>query len=92
MQVLPGDMLVTAPPLPAPVHELVIMGYKGDDERITWDQNDPAQIEAASATFTELHSAGYMAYKLNASAGGEVLRAFDPSAETIVLQPQMVGG
>jgi hypothetical protein len=94
MQVLPGDMLAVAaapPPIPASAHELIVMSWEADN-RTTWDRNDPVQVEAARARFAELRGGGYMAYKLNASAGGEVLQAFDPDAQTIVFRPQMVGG
>jgi len=71
---------------------LCILDESGDS-RIQWDRNDPAQVAAARARFDELKAKRYLAYKVDASGGqGEVLHAFDPDAERIILHSQMVGG
>lgn len=63
------------------------------DTKVHWDQDNPGEVEAARASFDVLRRKGYAAYKLNSDGTtGEVIRSFDPSAERIVMRPQMAGG
>jgi len=71
---------------------LCVMDESGDT-RIQWDANNTAEVAKAKAKFDELKAKGYMAYKVNKKGTqGEVLQAFDPNAERIILHSQMIGG
>jgi hypothetical protein len=66
---------------------------KSGDTRIEWNRSREIEVDAARRTFDSLREKGYMAYKLTGTgARGEVIREFDPSAEKIVMAPQMAGG
>lgn len=63
------------------------------DTKVHWDKGNPGEVEAARASFDVLQKKGYVAYKLNSDGStGELIRSFDPSAERIVMRPQMAGG
>jgi hypothetical protein len=63
------------------------------DTRMQWDRNDPAEVAKAEACFNELRDKGYLAYKVDSQGDrGEVLTAFDPAAERIILHSAMIGG
>jgi hypothetical protein len=63
------------------------------DTKIHWDKDKEAEVAAARASFDALKAKGYVAFKLSGdgSTGGQ-LDSFDPSAERILMQPQMRGG
>jgi hypothetical protein len=66
---------------------------KDGDTRIQWDRSNPAEVGEAEARFNELKARRYLAYKVNRRGDrGEVLHAFDASAERIIMSPPMVGG
>lgn len=63
------------------------------DSRIQWDPASPEEVAKAQLRFDELKRKGYLAYKVNKRGDrGEVLQAFDPAAERIILHSPMVGG
>lgn len=63
------------------------------DTRIQWNESDADQVAAARKRFNELKAKGYLAYKVNSRGNqGEVIDAFDPSEERVVMVPQMIGG
>jgi hypothetical protein len=71
---------------------LAVMDRTGDT-KVIWDRHNEAEVEAARATFDSLRSKGYLAYTVNKDGTtGEVIRAFDPTAEKIILSPPMAGG
>lgn len=71
---------------------LCILDESGDS-RMQWDRNDPVQVAAARARFDEFRSKRFLAYKVDKSGKqAEVIDRFDPSAEQIIMQPQMIGG
>lgn len=77
---------------------MAVIDESGDD-RIQWDPKDPEQVGKARQRFEDLTKPysqggkGYMAYRVNKRGGeGEVITAFDPNAERIILRPQMIGG
>jgi hypothetical protein len=72
-------------------HELAIMDRSGD-LKLTWNPNNPAEVEACRKNFEEMRRKGYMAYKLIGREKGEVLHSFDPTAKRIVMTPAMQGG
>lgn len=63
------------------------------DSRFMWSKDNPDEINAAKKQFKALKDKGYIAYKVNAAGEkGEVLREFDPTAEKVIMAPQLVGG
>lgn len=72
--------------------ELIVLDHTGDTKTI-WDPDKPEEVEQARETFAKLRKKGYMAYSVDRKGEkGAVLREFDPSAEKMILAPQMVGG
>ncbi len=67
---------------------------KTGDTKLIWDRTKPVEVENAKANFKRLKDAGYAAYSVTGEKGtkGEVLHAFDPEAERIILAPPMKGG
>ncbi len=56
---------------------------------------DTEETAAAKTVFDEKVGQGFMAYTTTVEEGvrkGEVIKDFDPLADTIVLTPPMVGG
>ena len=73
-------------------HGLYVLDGSGDS-RFMWSKDNPDEITAAKKQFKSLKDKGYIAYKVNAAGEkGEVLREFDPTAEKIIMAPQLVGG
>jgi hypothetical protein len=71
---------------------LCVLDESGDT-RMQWDRKNPAEVAKAEARFKELKAKGYLAYKVNKKGDkGEVITAFDPDAERIILHAQMIGG
>lgn len=58
---------------------------------IAWDTRDAASVAVATTTFDETLRDGGLAYKTEGSSS-EVIRTFDPQAETIILSRPMAGG
>lgn len=72
---------------------MFVMTKENGDKRLQWSRKKPDEIDAARTRFDELKRRGYLAYKVNASGGqGEVLDAFDPNEQRIIMTPPMVGG
>lgn len=80
------------PPVMTEPRELIILDATGDT-KIIWDPDKSAEVDHAKDTFDRFKAKGYMAYKVDRKGEkGEVMRAFDASAEKMILAPQMVGG
>lgn len=63
------------------------------DSRFQWNKDDPEQVSKAELKFKEMKAKGYLAYSVNKKGDkGEVLQAFDPKAERIIMHSPMVGG
>lgn len=63
------------------------------DTRMQWSKNNPAEVAKAETRFNELKKSGYMGYSVSKDGSmGEVLQAFDPTAERIIMHRQLVGG
>jgi acetyl-CoA carboxylase beta subunit len=74
-------------------HGLLCLLDESGDSRMQWDKNDPVQVAKAQARFDELKAKGYLAYSVNKKGDmGEVLAAFDASAERIIMHSALVGG
>jgi hypothetical protein len=81
------DVTAAAPEITGTISEMNETG----DSKLTWDKNKPAEVEAARTLFTTLRGRGYMAYSKRGE-NRELIRAFDPALEKIVMVPQTVGG
>ncbi len=73
------------------VGTLRTLDTKGDT-KISWNSENPADVESARASFNLLRGKGYMAYRTERGNRGTQLREFDPEAEEIILAPALVGG
>lgn len=63
------------------------------DTKVIWDPRNTDEVACAKATFDKLTKKGHAAFSVNADGSqGTQIRAFDPTAEKIILVPQMVGG
>lgn len=66
---------------------------KTGDTRIEWDPDVPAEVAAARAAYDAAKDKRYLAYRTRADGSrGEIMREFDPTAERIVMSPQLQGG
>ncbi len=74
-------------------HALHVMDHTGDT-KLVWDGDAGPEVEAAREMFDKLKGDGYLAYTVNPADGskGDVIREFDPSAQAIIMSPQLVGG
>ena len=73
-------------------HAMHVLDQHGDT-KIIWDVSRQSEVDAARATFDKLKREGYMAYSVAAGGDkGEVLHAFDPRAEKVILAPRTIGG
>jgi len=69
-----------------------IMDQTGHSE-IDFDTADPAMLAAAQAKFDELvKGEKKAAFKKAEGGGGTLIRAFDPTAETVLFRSPLVGG
>jgi hypothetical protein len=74
------------------VGELIFLDKTGDT-RMQWKAKDPTEVEAARKEFDKYMAKGYAAYKVSKSGDEkELIHAFDPKAERLLLRPPMVGG
>jgi hypothetical protein len=73
-------------------HEMAVMDETGDTKLI-WDEDNDVEVEAARTMFNSLKKKGYAGYAVNKNGDkGTLLTEFDPSAEKIIMAPQMKGG
>jgi hypothetical protein len=73
--------------------ELAVMTSTDGDLKVIWDSDKPDEVSHARKTFDEFKAKGYLAYKVQKGGDkGEVMKAFDASAERVILAPRMVGG
>ena len=73
--------------------EMCVLDRTGDT-RLTWDANNTDEVASVRRTFDELKGKGYLAYTVKPGDGakGEVITAFDPNAQKVILAPPMRGG
>lgn len=65
------------------------------DVATAWAPTDTEATAAAKELFDEKVGGGYLAYTTTIEEGtrkGDVIKEFDPLADTIVLTPPMIGG
>ena len=74
------------------MHQQIIMDRTGDT-RHEFKPDDKASVDAAMARFAEMTKKGYVAIALSKDGSpGTLIRKFDPTVETTMFQPQLVGG
>jgi hypothetical protein len=69
----------------------IVMDHNGDT-RHTFDAKDANAVLKAERRFNELTGAGYTAATRNADGHSVLTRRFDPTAESTVFFPRLVGG
>jgi hypothetical protein len=63
------------------------------DEKIYWDPDDPAEVEAAETAFNELLSKGFVAFQMDETGKqGEPIKKFCPAARNVLLIAPLAGG
>lgn len=68
-----------------------VMDPTGHTE-VNWDSDDAASVGVARETYTRMTSQGYRAFRVEGGTKGQRMSEFDPTAESMVLVPQLVGG
>lgn len=69
-----------------------VMDATGHSES-KWDPNNPAEVEAARASFDVLKKKGYAAFRLESDGStGSPMTTFDPQAGRILMKAAMAGG
>lgn len=72
--------------------QMAIMDRTGDT-KLVWDQADDVSMQIAKASFDAAKKKGYLAYSVNKKGDkGTQVKEFDPSAESLILAPALVGG
>ena len=60
---------------------------------VTWDAANQDEVAAARETFNTMTGKGYTAFRVDRRGNQSTqIREFDPSAEEMVLVPQLKGG
>lgn len=73
-------------------HEMVVLDETGDT-KIVWSEDKQDEVDMAKETFVKMKKKGYVAYSVDRRGEkGQVLDEFDPSAEKIIMAPQLQGG
>lgn len=77
---------------PTGIGEIAVLNHEGDT-KISWNQNNEAEVEAARRHFDYLKGKGHSMFRLSGSDARQgQIRDFDPTAERIIAVPQMQGG
>ncbi len=77
---------------PLTKNEMQIMDPTGHTT-VGWDVDVPDEVENARKTFTDMVRKGYQAFRVGTSGRqAERLTEFDPTAEKMVMIPQLKGG
>lgn len=71
--------------------KLAILDHTGHTEML-WSKSDELTTAEVEAKFNELVEQGYLTYKVTGNGEGEVIKAFDPEADSIVAHAPLVGG
>jgi hypothetical protein len=72
--------------------EMAVLNEQGDVKTI-WDSENEDEVSAARKTFDDMRAKGYAAFKAKRDGSkGELIRKFDPEAESIILAPPLQGG
>lgn len=70
---------------------LILLNQQGDSET-RWNVKDPASVSTASTRFATLAGKGTAAFALCGAGPATQIDHFDPTADEIIIVPQMKGG
>lgn len=74
------------------VHEMQVMDPTGHTT-VKWDPKKSDDVEVARTTFDAMKAKGYNAFHVRMRGSpGERMTSFDPTAKSMILIPQLVGG
>lgn len=74
------------------MHEFAVLDRTGDTKTI-WDADNEEEVANAKATFKRFKDKGYAIFRVDKKGEkGELMHAFDPSAEKMICAPAIVGG
>ena len=83
---------ICPPEVPSQKACLEIVDRTGHTE-VSWDPDDPEEVQAAQEAFGECLGKGYAAFSMQSDGKqGEQIRSFDPYAGRILMLPALVGG
>ena len=68
-----------------------VLGRHGDSET-HWDPSDPDSIRDAERLFEDYRTARCLAFSVEPGGDAVNIRAFDPTAEEIIVTRPLVGG
>lgn len=72
--------------------EISALSKEGDTKH-HWNKDDPAEVEVAKEVFASYKRQGYAAARMNPGGeAGEMIREFDPTAESLLMIPPIAGG
>lgn len=76
------------------MHELNVLDRELGDLRITWDPENPDEVEAAENTFNDLREKEFKAYDVGrlGKKGNRVITKFDPKIEKMIMTPPVEEG
>lgn len=69
----------------------IIMDRTGDT-RHQFDATTPAEVTDAEKRFNEMIGKGHVAIDMKNDGTGKVIKAFDPTVETTIFRPFLIGG
>jgi hypothetical protein len=73
--------------------EFRVLDRSGDGLKLTWNESNTREVEAARTTFNDYRSRGYDLFALGeGDERGARLTEFDPHAAGILAVPRMRGG
>lgn len=70
---------------------LRVLTNKGDT-LLEWNRTDAKSIEQVKAEFDAMMASGFQAFRVDSPTEGEMIRTFDPEADTIIMSVPMMGG
>lgn len=62
------------------------------DTTLEWTAKDELSTREVKEKFDEMVSAGYLAYRIDSTTTGELVREFDPKAKELLITAPLVGG
>ena len=70
-----------------------VMDPKAGDLKVAWDPENTDETDHARKTFDDMRAKGFVAYAVDRKGKkSEVVSAFDPEAEALILTPPVRGG
>ena len=74
------------------LNEMLILDQTGHT-RMTWDSENEDEVEVARKAYEKMTKKGYSAFEVKKDGGeGKRMKEFDPTAEKMILAPNLQGG